>query len=95
MVVVADEQTLDDPRDLTEERTAQTGFYTHRGLDGWTSSDRPGVLTPATPSPGLALEAVDGPGVCRAAEAVQGFVIASRLLCCLVSLTSELRKSWH
>jgi hypothetical protein len=27
------------------------GFYTHRGLDGRTSSDRPGVLTPDTPPP--------------------------------------------
>jgi hypothetical protein len=37
-VVVADEQTLDDPRDLTEETTAQTSFY-------YTSrSGRPGFL---------------------------------------------------
>ena len=35
-------QTLNDPRDLTEETTAQTGFYTHRGLDGQASSIRPG-----------------------------------------------------
>ena len=41
-VVVADEQTLDDPRDLTEQTTAQTGFYTHRGLDEQASSIRPG-----------------------------------------------------
>jgi hypothetical protein len=29
--LVADEQTLDGPRDLTHRTTAQTGFYTHRG----------------------------------------------------------------
>jgi hypothetical protein len=46
---VADEQTLDDPRDLTEETTAQTDFYTHRGLDEQACSIRPGVLTPDTP----------------------------------------------
>jgi hypothetical protein len=50
-VVVAEVQTLDDPRDLTEQLTAQTGFYTHRGLDDRTSSDRPGVESPATPPP--------------------------------------------
>jgi hypothetical protein len=48
-VFVAEVQSLDDPRDLTEETTAQTGFYTHRGLDGRTSSDRPGALTPDYP----------------------------------------------
>src|SRR5215217_5135002 len=37
------------PRDLTEETTAQTAFYTHRGLDGRTPSIRPGGSTPATP----------------------------------------------
>jgi hypothetical protein len=42
-------QTLDDPRGLTEESTAQTGFYTHRGLDEQASSIRPGVFTPDTP----------------------------------------------
>ena len=51
-VFVAEGQTLDDPRDLTDKTTAQTGFYTHRGLDGQASSIRPGVLTPDTPSPG-------------------------------------------
>jgi hypothetical protein len=50
-VVVAEGQTLDDPRDLTQETTARTGFYTHRGLDGEASSIRPGVLTPDTPPP--------------------------------------------
>jgi hypothetical protein len=39
--LVAEGQTLDDPRDLTEQTTAQTGFYTHRGLDEQASlSDR-------------------------------------------------------
>ena len=47
--LVAERQTLDDPRDLTEQTTAQSGFYTHRGLDGQTSSIRPGALTPDTP----------------------------------------------
>src|ERR671911_1286338 len=37
------------PRDLTHKTTAQTGFYTHRGLDGQASSIRAGVLTPDTP----------------------------------------------
>jgi hypothetical protein len=41
-VFVAEGQTLDDPRDLTHKTTAQTGFYTHRGLDGQASSTRPG-----------------------------------------------------
>jgi hypothetical protein len=41
---VAEERALDDPRDLTEETTAQTGFYTHRDLDGQGSSIRPGGL---------------------------------------------------
>ena len=48
-VFEAEGQTLEDPRDLTEETTAQTGFYTHRGLDEQASSIRAGVLTPATP----------------------------------------------
>src|SRR5918999_3069956 len=38
--LVADERTVDDPRDLTSETTAQTGFYTHRGLDEQASSMR-------------------------------------------------------
>jgi hypothetical protein len=42
--LVADERTLNDPTDLTGKTTAQSGFYTHRGLDGRTSSDRPGGL---------------------------------------------------
>jgi len=32
-VVVTEGQTLDGPGDLTEQTTAQTGFYKHRGLD--------------------------------------------------------------
>jgi hypothetical protein len=52
---------LDDPKDLTEERTVQTGFYTHRGLDDQASSIRPGALTPDTPSPDRFLENMDGP----------------------------------
>jgi hypothetical protein len=48
-VFAAEVQTLDGPRDLTEETTAQTGFYTHRGLDEQASSIRPGALTPDTP----------------------------------------------
>jgi hypothetical protein len=47
--LVAEGQTLDDPRDLTEQTTAQTGFYTHRGLDEQASYIRPGALTPDTP----------------------------------------------
>jgi hypothetical protein len=42
-------RTLDAPEDLTHRTTAQTGFYTHRGLDEQASSIRPGALTPATP----------------------------------------------
>ena len=49
------------PQDLTEEPTAQTGFYTQRGLGEQASSIRPGVLTPDTPSPGRVLENMDGP----------------------------------
>jgi hypothetical protein len=41
-LVVAEGQTLDDPRDLTEQTTAQTAFYTHRGLDEQACSIRPG-----------------------------------------------------
>ena len=40
-VVVAEDRALDDPRDLTEQTTAQTGFYTHRGLDSRTFGNRP------------------------------------------------------
>jgi hypothetical protein len=43
-VFVAEGQILDDPRDLTEETTAQTGFYTHRSLDDQDSSIRAGGL---------------------------------------------------
>ncbi len=50
-VFVAEGQTLDDPEDLTHKTTAQSGFYTHRGLDGQASSIRPGALTPDTPPP--------------------------------------------
>jgi hypothetical protein len=40
-VFAAEVQTLDDPRDLTEETTAQTSFYTYRGLDDQASSIGP------------------------------------------------------
>jgi len=43
-VFVAEGQTLDDSRDLTEDTTAQSGLYTHQPQDGRTSSDRPGGL---------------------------------------------------
>jgi hypothetical protein len=46
---VAAAKTLDYPRDLTGKTTAQTGFYTHRGLDEQASSIRPGALTLDTP----------------------------------------------
>ena len=58
-VFEAEGQTLEDPRDLTEETTAQTGFYTHRGLDEQASSIRPGALTP-DPLPPRVLENMDG-----------------------------------
>jgi hypothetical protein len=48
-VFVAEGQTLDDPRDLTEQTTAQIGLYAHRSLDDQASSIRPGVLTPDPP----------------------------------------------
>jgi len=49
-VSVADEWALDGPEDLAHGTMDQTGFYTHRGLDDWTSSDGPGgPLTPDTP----------------------------------------------
>jgi hypothetical protein len=57
---VADERTVDGPEDLTDKTTAQTGFYTHRGLDSQASSIRPGALTP-DPLPGRVLENMDGP----------------------------------
>ena len=60
-VFVAEEQALDGPEDLTGKTSAQSGFYTHRGLDGRTSTIRPGVLTPDIPSPGRVLENMDGP----------------------------------
>ena len=50
-VFVAEGQTLDDPGDLTEETTAQTGFYTHRGLDEQASSIRAGRQLLTTPIP--------------------------------------------
>ena len=59
-VFVANVHTLDDPRDLTEDATAQTGFYPHRGLDEQASSIRAGVLTPDT-LPGRVLKNMDGP----------------------------------
>jgi hypothetical protein len=61
-VVVAHERTVDGPEDLTHKTTAQTGFYTHRGLDEQASSIRPGVLTPDTP-PRSRPESVDRPRV--------------------------------
>ena len=33
-VFIAEERALDGPEDLAHGATAQTGFYTHRGLDG-------------------------------------------------------------
>jgi hypothetical protein len=48
---VAERRTLDDPGNLTEVTTAQTGFYTHRGLDGAASTIKLGALTPDTPPP--------------------------------------------
>src|SRR5215210_967058 len=60
-VFVAEGQTLDDPRDLTEETTAQIGFYTHRGLDDQASSIRPGALTPDTPPRSRPRDFVYGP----------------------------------
>ena len=60
-VFVVEGQTLDDPSDLTEKTTAQTGFDTHRGLDEQASSIRPGAITLDTPSPGRVLKNMDGP----------------------------------
>jgi hypothetical protein len=59
-VFVAEQQVLDDPRDLTDQTTAQTGFYTHRVQAGRTSSIRPGALTPDA-LPGRVLMNMDGP----------------------------------
>jgi hypothetical protein len=59
-VFVAEGQALDGPEDPTDKTTAQTGFYTHRGLDEQASSIRPGVLTP-DPLPGRVLKNMDGP----------------------------------
>jgi hypothetical protein len=49
--LVAEERALDCPEGLTHKTTAQSGFYTHRDLDGRTSSDRPGALTSDPPPP--------------------------------------------
>jgi hypothetical protein len=59
-VFAAEELTLDGPEDLTDKTTAQTCFYTHRGLDEQASSIRPGALTPDTP-PASRPESVDRP----------------------------------
>jgi hypothetical protein len=49
--LVADERTLDDPRDLTDETTAHTGFYVHRAqADRALLTDR-AALPPDTPTP--------------------------------------------
>jgi hypothetical protein len=40
--VVADERTVDDPRDLTEKTPVQTGFYAHRCQASRTFYIRPG-----------------------------------------------------
>ena len=40
-VFVAEGPILDDPGDLSEQTTAQSGFYTHRGLGSRTSGNRP------------------------------------------------------
>jgi|SRR5215211_1622124 hypothetical protein len=50
-VFVAVEQHLDGLGDLTHKATAQTCFYTHRGLDGQPFGKQPGTRTPDTPSP--------------------------------------------
>ena len=44
-------QILDNNEGATHKATAQSGFYTHQGLDGRTFSDRPGALTPDYPPP--------------------------------------------
>jgi hypothetical protein len=58
--LVADERTIDGPEDLTHKTTAQTSFYTHRGLGAQASPIRPGVVTP-DPLPGRVLKNVDQP----------------------------------
>ena len=50
-VLEVTDQILDDYEDVAHKTTAQTGFHTHRGLDGQASSIRPGALTPDTPPP--------------------------------------------
>ena len=50
-VFLVEGQTLDYPRDLTQETTAHTGFNSHPGLDEQAASNRPGALTPDTPPP--------------------------------------------
>jgi hypothetical protein len=47
----ADKRLVESPEDLTDKTTAQTGFYTHRGLEEQASAIRPEVLTPDTPPP--------------------------------------------
>ena len=59
--LVADYRAVDGPEDLACKTTAQTGFYTRRGLDGRPSSIRPGALTPDAPLPGRILENMDEP----------------------------------
>jgi hypothetical protein len=48
---VAEERTLDHPKDLPDQTTAQIGLYPHRGQHGPGPSYRPGCRSPATPPP--------------------------------------------
>ena len=54
------------PKGPNQADNAQTGFYTHRGLDEQASSIRPGALTPDPPPRSRPREHGWTPGVSRA-----------------------------
>jgi hypothetical protein len=86
IALVADERTVDAPRDLTGKTTAQIGFYTHRALDGVSSTNGPEVRTPATlPRPlGIRVEGADDPTEARSRDIqpVEGKVRACTSISC-------------
>jgi len=53
-VLQATDQVLDDNEGIAHRTTAQTVFYTHRGLDGRSFDIRPGAKLLPTPTPHMA-----------------------------------------
>jgi hypothetical protein len=57
---VADERVLEGPADLTIYNGLQIAFYAHLGQADRTFHNRPGSLSPATPSPRIGVSILGG-----------------------------------